>query len=104
MIQHYARINEIEPVRQGVGRCCWAQDGKCVIYDVRPLICRIFGHGEHDNLTCPHGKNKNVKPKKLASIEKRHEDKYGQPSRWVLEAVYSVEELERILPLVAEMP
>lgn len=104
MITRFAEANGVTPVRQGVGRCCWAQGGKCVIYEVRPMICRVFGHGDHPDLTCPHGKNKNIKPKKLAAMISRHRDRFGQDERWVLEAVYTVEELEEYLPIEGEMP
>ena len=37
-------------------RCPFAQGGRCVVYDRRPFMCRLFGSvaGE-PRLTCPHG-------------------------------------------------
>lgn len=28
----------------------------CTIYELRPEVCRLFGHGGHPNLVCPHCK------------------------------------------------
>lgn len=33
--------------------CPYLADGQCTVYDVRPLICRMYGAME--GLTCPHG-------------------------------------------------
>jgi Fe-S-cluster containining protein len=35
-------------------KCQFIEDGKCSIYDHRPLMCRLFGTVEA--LKCPHGK------------------------------------------------
>jgi len=42
------------------GGCVYLRVGKCVIYPVRPVLCRIFGaveqkEGEKANLVCPIG-------------------------------------------------
>jgi len=31
------------------------QDGKCSIYQSRPLICRLWGAVDHPMMRCPHG-------------------------------------------------
>lgn len=30
-------------------------DGRCSIYEMRPLICRLYGAVDHPALRCPHG-------------------------------------------------
>lgn len=39
------------------------REGKCLVYEVRPLICRMFGN--HQRMRCPHGEN-------LQLVEYRH--------------------------------
>ncbi|GEM_PF-4825131 len=36
--------------------CCFRKDGKCMIYDQRPYVCRKFGTCGNENLflRCPH--------------------------------------------------
>lgn len=33
-----------------------AGKASCTIYELRPDVCRVFGHGGHPNLVCPHCK------------------------------------------------
>lgn len=103
-ITRYVEENGVEPVKQGVGRCCFAQNGRCQVYDARPLLCRVFGHGKDERLTCPHGRNVNVPDRKIQRAFERQNRKEGLADRWVNEFVYSAEELEAWLPLEAEMP
>lgn len=35
--------------------CPYAVNGRCEIYDKRPLICRLFGAVDVDTLRCPYG-------------------------------------------------
>lgn len=30
-------------------------DGRCGVYDARPLICRLWGSVDHPQMRCPHG-------------------------------------------------
>lgn len=53
----YAEKHNIEPKRQG-GKCPWYQGGKCTVHEVRPAICRAFGHFR--NLVCSRGYNVNL--------------------------------------------
>jgi len=58
----------LEDKRKGKGLTCpYAVDGKCEIYDKRPLMCRLFGAVV--NLRCPHG----CRPGKLLSVEEAME-------------------------------
>ena len=51
-ITAYAACHNITPIRQGL-TCPWHQNGCCAVYEVRPFICRRFGHTQ--NLLCRHG-------------------------------------------------
>ncbi len=42
-------------------KCPYARDGKCEIYEQRPLICRLYGAVEDVRLTCPYGCKPEVK-------------------------------------------
>ncbi len=58
-IERYAKENGIVPQKhEDYGTCPMYQNGKCTVYPVRPLICRVFGHAE--DLPCPRGYNTNV--------------------------------------------
>lgn len=53
----YVLEHKITPKDQGI-TCPLYLDGKCSVYEVRPLICRAFGHAE--GLSCSRGYNTNV--------------------------------------------
>ena len=36
-------------------RCPFISGGGCAIYEVRPMVCRLFGAVDDKLLTCPHG-------------------------------------------------
>lgn len=36
-------------------KCPLLKDGRCSIYDSRPLICRLYGMVDHPLMRCPHG-------------------------------------------------
>jgi hypothetical protein len=47
----------VVPMAQGI-TCPFFQLGKCAVYEVRPLACRLFG--QVDQMPCPFGYNTNV--------------------------------------------
>ncbi len=53
-IEAYAKNHGIVPAEQGV-TCPWYQGGKCSVYEVRPFVCRLFGHVNGDRMTCSRG-------------------------------------------------
>jgi uncharacterized protein len=60
--------SRVKDKRKGTGLTCpYAVNGRCEIYDKRPLICRLFGTVE--DLRCPHGQ----RPKKLLTKEEAYE-------------------------------
>ena len=56
-VARYAQEHALEPVDQGI-TCPWYQGDKCAVYDVRPLVCRMFGHVPQ--MECPKGYNVNI--------------------------------------------
>ena len=73
----YVAEHSITPIEQGV-MCPMFQGGRCAIYPVRPMICRVFGHLER--LHCPRGYNRNIP----SSRERKIFDGY-KPTRCVHE-------------------
>jgi Fe-S-cluster containining protein len=53
----YIRRHKIVPKDQGI-TCPLYLDGKCSVYEVRPLACRAFGHVE--GMDCSRGYNTNL--------------------------------------------
>lgn len=93
-VMEYARKHGITPLRQGL-KCPWYQDGRCAVYPVRPILCRIYGHFDDPMLTCPRGYNVNINPKEQRRIMRRtytKESLAGGP-RWLHEAVYTRPEI-----------
>lgn len=37
------------------GKCCFSSLDGCMIYENRPLVCRLFGASEQPRMRCPHG-------------------------------------------------
>lgn len=79
-IGSFIEAEAIEPKAQGL-TCPFFQGGTCAVYEVRPMVCRLFGHCER--LTCPHGYNANI-----GSARERHiAEKYGTPTRCLHEFI-----------------
>lgn len=89
----YARNRGIVPIRQGV-TCPFYQNGGCSVYEVRPHVCRLFGHTPR--LNCCKGYNTNVPEGRLARIERDYL-KRGTPGRMLHEAVYSLDEIPDVI-------
>ena len=56
-IMLYLRKNDIEPRTEtikGISVLCPYWEGKCIIYPVRSLICRLYGVADQYFLKCPH--------------------------------------------------
>lgn len=87
-IKAYAAAHGIVPLKQGI-KCPFYQGGRCAIYPVRPLVCKLFGHGDHPALTCPLGYNTNIPQYRLNEINKKH----GNPTRTLHEFVMEGDEL-----------
>ena len=49
-LEEYTRLSHW---REEEEDCRFLRDGKCEIYEERPIMCRLFGL--HEMLRCPHG-------------------------------------------------
>jgi hypothetical protein len=56
-VVEYVIKHKIVPKDQGL-TCPLYLDGKCSVYEVRPLVCRAFGHV--DGMDCDRGYNTNL--------------------------------------------
>ena len=61
-VEAFVRDHGIQAVEQGI-TCPFYQGDRCVIYPVRPLSCRLFGHSV--KMVCPRGYNTNISERKL---------------------------------------
>lgn len=93
-VARYVKEKGIVPVEhtndgEGYGTCPVYIDGKCSVYEVRPLICRVFGHAE--GLPCARGHNVNVDQKQIDRMLRSN----GQPTRLLHELVPGLAERAR---------
>jgi Fe-S-cluster containining protein len=65
-IKDYMKEHNVFPERNHGLTCCLYQNGRCAVYPVRPLLCRVFGHTEQ--LFCPKGYNVNVPDKVIRKL------------------------------------
>lgn len=77
-VRRFVEKKGIVPVRQA-HVCPLLIDGKCAVYEVRPLPCRIYGH--FDDMTCPHGRNVNVDKREILRMVRAN----GKPTRMLHE-------------------
>jgi Fe-S-cluster containining protein len=68
----YANEHDIAP-GQDPKLCPWysREDGRCSVYEARPLVCRAFGHGNEKWLTCDRGYNANVPDEMMPELRQR---------------------------------
>lgn len=101
-IERYVKEQGITPIHHSDDeeQCPLYQDGKCTVYAVRPLICRIFGHS--DRLQCERGYNVDVAQREIDRMVGAN----GRPTRLLHELVPSlagrVVEWKRLLPMSNE--
>ena len=99
-IQEYVKKNGIKPIRQE-GQCPLYIDGKCSVYEVRPLICRLYGH--HEAMTCPRGYNVNIGPeymetvRRMAAIQVRNEDRREERTYFTHQIAYTAVEVKQLI-------
>ncbi len=66
-VERFAREHGIVPVDHGAAgdklTCPFYQGGTCAVYEVRPVICRVFGHAA--DLPCARGYNTNVDQRQI---------------------------------------
>jgi uncharacterized protein len=64
-VRRYVVENGIIPTENEL-TCPLYQNGKCTVYTVRPLACRLFGHVV--GMGCPHGYNTNIPERDAARM------------------------------------
>lgn len=67
--------HDIQPKDNGQMTCPFYQGGTCAIYEVRPMVCRLFGHV--DRMRCSRGYSAPITPRREREINQR----YGVPTR-----------------------
>lgn len=55
--------------KPGEAKCRFAGESGCSVHNDRPLMCRIFGATDIDELVCPHGRKPGKTLKKGQTIE-----------------------------------
>lgn len=73
-VLRFVRANNIELREHGVD-CPLLHDGRCAVYDARPLPCRIFGH--LPRLACSRGYNVDVDARQIERMLAAN----GEPTR-----------------------
>lgn len=51
----YANEHDVVPQVARPDLCVWfgaKEPGRCAVYEVRPLMCQLYGHIDHPSLTC----------------------------------------------------
>lgn len=73
-IRSYIAENDIKPVRSYTSTCPFRDEAqkKCLIYPVRPLICRLFGVAK--KAECPNGNSADIDGSKFFNFGNRSID------------------------------
>jgi uncharacterized protein len=80
----YVKKHGLTPIKQGL-TCPWFQNGTCVVYEVRPLVCRLFGHVKR--MTCPRGYNVNISQDDEYRIGRQYKKEGDPNARFLHEAL-----------------
>ena len=61
-IRKYIAENDIKPIKGDMATCPFRDEvkKKCLIYPVRPLICRLFGVTNEGVMRCPNGNSAEI--------------------------------------------
>lgn len=77
VIKEFMKNNNIKDIHWSVEQyvandllCPYLEDGKCIIYPVRPIICRLQGHVS--KLPCPHIKGFDLSKQKEDEIMRKY--------------------------------
>src|SRR5574342_1171606 len=84
-VERYAKEHGIVPKPQG-RICPYYQDGQCTVYEVRPMVCQLFGHSP--DLVCSRGYNRNLPDDVHERVMGRYL-KQGFPQRFLHEQLGS---------------
>lgn len=93
-VMNFASEHDIVPLRQG-STCPFYWDGTCAVYEVRPGICRLFGHSP--DLVCSRGYNTNIDPRAEAVLSKEINEHVTRAPRILHQCVYGPDEFTEIV-------
>lgn len=76
IIRKYIAENGIKPIKGDMATCPFRDEvkKKCLIYPVRPLICRLFGVTNEGVMRCPNGNSADIDGKKFLPCGKQSMD------------------------------
>lgn len=83
-IRNYIAVNGISPIKRADKTICPFRDNenkKCLIYPVRPLICRLFGVAKGD-MQCINGNSDNIDGEKFINVYDLKDSKIINFMRW----------------------
>lgn len=81
-VSRYVKEKGIVPVEDPTDLTCpLFIDGRCSVYEVRPMICKAYGHADVDTLRCPRGYNVDVPTEQVDRMLRSN----GQPTRFLSE-------------------
>lgn len=84
----YANEHGIVPQVKRPEMCVWYQAGRCAVYEVRPLMCQLYGHVDHPSLTCAKDPSYNANVGELPPLEaQRQRAELGPPVRYLHEVL-----------------
>jgi len=77
-ILKYVTDRKIPLKRRGL-MCPLYQNGRCQVYEIRPFLCRIFGHTSR--MACPRGYNTSLPDRKVKKLMALMIKKHGVSRR-----------------------
>lgn len=83
-IRNYIAVNGISPIKRADKTICPFRDNKnkkCLIYPVRPLVCRLFGVAKGD-MQCRNGNSDNIDGEKFINVYDLKDSKIINFMRW----------------------
>jgi Fe-S-cluster containining protein len=92
-IEEFVIESGIKPLPQGI-TCPFFQAGSCAIYEVRPFVCRFFGHTPR--MQCVKGYNVNVNPKRERKMILEHY-RHDRPRYFLHAFCYTDDEVKDIV-------
>lgn len=81
-IVDFIQASGITPQRQGL-TCPLYQNGTCQVYEVRPMICRAFGHLEQ--MKCSRGYNVNAPSRQTREIHSYFDTLHREGAKYLHE-------------------
>lgn len=91
-VARYVKEHGIVPVNSPDELTCpLFIEGRCSVYPVRPMICKVYGHADVPALTCPRGHNTNVPREQVDRMMRSN----GEPTRVLHDIIPGFDEKAR---------